>query len=87
MGHNTDKAGWAFTGIFQGSRLISTQGQHRLTYVQANTRCLIIDPTSVVAAKPRRRFRLWPNFTGLGWLVVIRIAAIQLSRYKELPFL
>ena len=37
-----------FTGIYQGSRLLSTQGQLRLSYVQANW-CLIMVLDMIIA--------------------------------------
>ncbi|MBQ2661173.1 MAG: hypothetical protein IJF80_00795 [Clostridia bacterium] len=41
-----------FTGFFQGSLLLPTQGQHRLSDVQANDKCLIMHPTDIMAKQP-----------------------------------
>ena len=59
-----------FTGIYQGSRLLSTQGQHRLSYVQANW-CLIIFLNSIRADSchtvfgPLDPMLLYPGVTAL----------------------
>ena len=43
-----------FTGFFQGSLLLPTQGQHRLSDVQANDKCLIMHPTDIMAKQPAK---------------------------------
>ena len=42
-------AGRPLTGVFQGSLLLPTQGQRRLSDVQANDMCLIMHPTDIMA--------------------------------------
>ena len=43
-----------FTGFFQGSLLLPTQGQRRLSDVQANDMCLIMHPTDIMAKQPAK---------------------------------